>query len=315
MKRIGLVNIDTSHPIAWAKKMDTEELDMQYAMLYNDGFRKENEENWFIEKYNMLPKVTVIKELAKKCDIGFVQSCNWDKHIDQALPFIEEGKPVFIDKPMVGNVKDTKKIRELVKNGATIIGCSSARYAEEVQEFLALPLEERGEVVSVYVETGVDEFNYGVHAGEILSEIAGAKAVSCRYIGRAERCGTECDTYYVTFENGVRGTYVTYLSGWRKFNVSIITTKSSYCFTVNSGKIYMALLSRISKYLETGEQTTADIEKILNVTEFMLCGKRSRDVENGKEVYISELTDEDAFDGNAFEKAYGDAATEMYKDS
>lgn len=315
MKKIGLVNIDTSHPFSFAEKMDAApEMDMQYAMVYNDGFRGDDEVNWFINKYNMEGRAESIDELAEKCDIGFVQSCSWDDHIDQAMPFIERGKPVFLDKPMVGSVKDVARIRELVKNGANIIGSSSARYAAEIQDFLATPVEERGEVVSVYGESGVDEFNYGVHVGEILSEIAGAKAVSCKFTGEAVRDGMKCEIYTVRFENGVIGTYCTYLSGWRPFNVSIMTTKTSYCFKIDSSKIYVALLTRISEMLKTGERRTADVEKILNVTEFMLCGKRSRDFENGKEVKIEDLHADDAFDGTTFAKAYGAAAGVMYKD-
>ncbi|MBQ9985578.1 MAG: Gfo/Idh/MocA family oxidoreductase [Oscillospiraceae bacterium] len=315
MKKIGLVNIDTSHPFSWAQKMaDTPGLDMQYSMLFSDGFRGDDEVNWFINKYNMEGRAESIDELAEKTDIGFVQSCNWDKHVEQALPFINRGKPVLLDKPLVGSVKDIKRIRELIANGANIIGSSSARYAAEIQEFLAQPVEERGEVVTVYGESGVDEFNYGVHIGEILSEIAGAPAVSCRFTGTTERAGGKCELYTVRFANGVIGTYCTYLSGWRPFNVSIMTTKSSLCFKIDSSKIYMALLTRVSEMLKTGEQKTADIERILNVSEFMLCGKRSRDFENGREVRIEELQDDDAFDGYAFEKAYGAAASVMYKD-
>lgn len=315
MKKIGLVNIDTSHPFSWAQKMEANpELDMQYAMLFNDGFRGDDEVNWFINKYNMEGRAQSIDELAEKCDIGFVQSCNWEKHVDQAMPFIERGKPVLIDKPFVGSVKDIKRIRELMKNGAKIVGSSSARYANEIQEFLAIPVEERGEVVSVYGESGVDEFNYSVHVGEILSEVAGAPAVSCKFIGSAERDGGKCDIFSVRFENGVIGTYCTYLTGHRPFNVSIITTKTSTCFKIDALKLYMSLLTRVSEMLKTGEKTTADIERILNVSEFMICGKRSRDLENGREVKVSELRDDDKFDGYAFEKAYGSAAGVMYKD-
>ena len=315
MKKIGLVNIDTSHPFSWAEKMEaTPELDMQYAMLFSDGFRGDDEVNWFINKYNMMGRAATIDELAEKCDVGFVQSCNWEKHIEQALPFIKLGKPVLLDKPFVGSVSDIKKIRELQATGAKFIGSSSARYAEEIQEFLAKPVEERGEVISVYGESGVDEFNYGVHVGEILSELAGAKAVSCQFTASTEREGGKCEIYTVRFENGVIGTYVTYLSGWRPFNVSVMTTKTSCCFKIDSSKIYMALLTRVFEYLKTGKQTTADVETLLNVSEFMLCGKRSRDFENGREVLISELQDGDKFDGYAFEKAYGDAASVMYKD-
>lgn len=315
MKKIGLINIDTSHPLAFSQLMQDEtQLDMQYSMVYNDGFRDDNQVNWFVNKYNMEGRAESIEELAEKCDIGFIQSCNWDKHIEQAMPFIEKGKPVFLDKPMVGSESDVKKIRDLIKNGATIVGCSSARYCTEVQEFLALPIEERGEVVAVYAESGMDEFNYSVHVGEIISEIAGAKAVSCKFVDRVNRDDAECELFTVKFENGVIGTYCTYLSGWRNFNVSIITTKTSVCFKIDSSKLYIELLKRISEFLKTGKKATADVDTILNVTEFMLCGKKSRDSENGREVKISELSDCDSFDGAKFEEGYGASAAVLYKD-
>ena len=315
MKKIGLVNIDTSHPLSWAQKMaENPELNMQYSMVYNDSFRGDDEVNWLINKYNMDGRASSVEELAEKCDIGFVQSCNWEKHVEEALPFIKADKPVFLDKPFVGSVKDIKRIRELVNDGANIIGSSSARYAAEIQEFLAQPVEERGEVVSVYVESGVDEFNYSVHAGEILSELAGSRAVSCKFVGATERAGAKCEIFNVRFENGVIGTYCTYLSAHRPFNVSVITTKGSHCYTIDSSKIYMALLTRVSEMLKTGEKTTADVEQILNVSEFMLCGKRSRDFENGREVKIEELHEDDAFDGFAFSERYGSRAGVIYAD-
>lgn len=315
MKKIGIVNIDTSHPFNFSRIMEENpELDMQYSMIYNDSFRSDEEVEWFKNRYEMAGRAKTIEELAENTDIGFIQSCNWDDHIKEAMPFIERGKPVFFDKPIVGSVKDVKKIRELAANGAKILGSSSARYAEEIQEFLNTPVSERGEVVTVYCESGVDEFNYGVHAGEIISEIAGAKAVSAKYAGRAVRDGNECDVYTVNFENGVIGIYITYLSGWRPFNVSIMTTETAKIFTIDIGKIYPALLKRISEYLKTGEQKTADVETLLNVTEFMLAAKRSRDFEGGKEVKITDLKEDDAFDGTTFQKEYGAAAGVMYKD-
>lgn len=315
MKKIGLVNIDTSHPQGFSRRMaENKDFDMQYAMIYNDSFRGDDEVNWLINKYDMDGRAATIEELAAKTDIGFIQSCNWDNHLEQAMPFINVGKPVFIDKPMVGSVSDIKRTRELVKNGAKILGSSSARYCVEIQEFLNTPVEERGEVVAVYCEAGVDEFNYGVHAGEIISELAGAKAVSCKFNGRANRDGALCDSFTVKFENGVIGTYYTYLSGWRPFQVSIMTTKQSCSFKIDSGKLYAALLSRIAEYLKTGENTTTDVENILNVTEFMLCGKRSRDFENGKEVFVTDLHDDDGFDGQLFHEGYAAAAVTLYKD-
>ncbi len=312
MKKIGLVNIDTSHPQGFSAIMaQNAELDMQYTALFADGFRGDDEVNAFCAKYG-IERVATIEEMAEKTDIGFVQSCNWDKHIEQMMPYVNAGKPVFLDKPIVGSVADVKKVRELVKSGAKIIGSSSARYAAEIQDYLATPVETRGEVISAYVECGVDEFNYGVHVGEILSEIAGAKGISCKFLGTAERDGTKCEMYRVTFENGVVGIYCINMSGWRPFNVSIMTTKQSICFKIDSSKIYAALLTRISNYLKTGEQTTADVESLLNVTEFMLCGKKSRDSKDGAEVTLCELEDGDKFDGYVFEEFYASTSKPIY---
>ena len=315
MINIGLVSIDTSHPKTYAKNMaEYPELGLRYAMLYDDGFRSDDEVEWFIKKYNMLPRAKSIDELAEKTDAGFIQGCNWDKKLDQAIPFILRGKPVFIDKPFVGSIRDIKRVRELIAGGAKILGSSATRYAEEVQSFMQKPVEERGEVISVYVTSGNNEFDYAVHAGELLSEIAGARAVSCKYIGSTERESRKSELFTVRFENGVIGTYCTELTRWYPFSVTIVTTKTVYTTTIASSKVYYQILSRLSDTLHSGENILTDIDSLLNVTEFLLCGKRSRDFENGREVKLSELHEDDAFDGYVFANEYARNAKVIYED-
>ena len=120
MIKIGLVSIDVSHPLGFAEEIEKYCMDMKYEFLCKESFRGDDEAEWFKNRFGISEIVKNIEDMADKCDIGFVQSCNWEKHLEQALPFIEKGKPVFIDKPIVGSVKDIKKLRELVKNGAVI---------------------------------------------------------------------------------------------------------------------------------------------------------------------------------------------------
>ncbi len=315
MKKIGLVSIDTSHPKTYGRVMqENPEFGLQYSMVYDDGFRGEEEINWFVGKFCPQGRAETIEELAEKCDVGFLQGCNWDKKIDCAMPFIERGKPVFIDKPFLGSVKDIGRVRKLLRDGAFILGSSASRYAAEISDFLAKPKEERGEILSINIISGVDEFSYAVNACEALSELAGADAISCRYIGEAERDGGKCEIYCVRFENGIIGTYCLCLTKWHPFRVTVMTTKMSEIFTIDGSKVYKEILARLSSSLESGKTETADVERIINVTQFMLCGKRSRDFEDGREVFISELTDEDSFDGYQFEKDYAKKATVLYKD-
>ena len=315
MKKIGLVSIDTSHPRTYGRVMlENPEFGLRYSMVYDDGFRGDDELNWFIEKYGLEGRAETIEELAEKTDVGFLQGCNWDKKIEQAMPFIRRGKPVFIDKPFVGSMKDIARVQKLIDDGAFILGSSASRYAREISDFLAKPVEERGEILSINIISGVDEFNYAVNACEALSELAGADAVSCRFIGETERDGGKCELYCVRFENGIIGTYCLCLTKWHPFRVTVMTTKMSEIFTIDSAGVYKEILKRLSGSLNTGKAETADVERIMNVTRFMLCGKRSRDLEGGREVFISELSEEDAFDGYVFEEGYAKKATVLYKD-
>jgi len=315
MIKIGGVSLDVSHPLGFAEELEKYCMDMQYEWVCPVSFRGEDEADWFVKRFGLAGKVDKIEDMVDKVDVGFVQSCNWDKHLEQAMPFIKAGKPVFLDKPVVGSVKDAKKLTELVKGGAYVIGSSSARHADEIQAFLKKPVEERGEIVSMFGTCGVDEFNYSIHIVEIFSEIAGAKATACRFDGYGVAPdGHKVETYTLEFENGMIAHYHTYIGGWRPFHLTIMTTKGSYQIAIDSSKIYVALLREIYRELKNGKSNLADVETLINCSLVMLCGKTSRDELGGAKVALTDLTDEDNYDGYAFEKTYAANASKIYKD-
>ncbi|MBR4892995.1 MAG: Gfo/Idh/MocA family oxidoreductase [Clostridia bacterium] len=314
MVKVGLVNLDITHPKAWGERMEYFCMDIKYHYLCNKGFRKADEEDWFVKRYNLEGKVNEIEDMVDKVDIGFIQSCNWDNHLDYAMPFIKKGKPVFIDKPMVGSVKDIKRAKELVKNGAKIIGCSSVRYAKEIREFLAKPVEERGEIISVFGTSGVDEFNYSVHIVEALSNIVGCKIVNNKFVGKTEKDGFSCEIYNMEFENGVVGTYHVGSGMWRPFHIVIFTTKGTFHIDIDTKDIYVNFIREIYKEVMGKPNEIADIDTILNCTEAMLCGKISKEEKDGEKIWVKDLPQDAAFDGNAFEKEYAAKSLIVYKD-
>ena len=311
MIKIGLVDIDVSHPGAFAATMEELSLPMRYTHVTNLGFREEDEVAAFAAASGAVICQT-LEELAEAADVGFIQSCNWEKHLDYAMPFIERGKPVFIDKPMVGAVADVRRVRALSEAGAVILGSSSARYAPELSEFLSRPREERGDVLHLFASAGVDEFNYGMHVGEILGKLAGAPAASCRYAGRSEeRDGRYTETFFATYENGVAATYALCKGQWQPFEVSILTTKGTTSFRIDSSRIYGALLTNLAAALEGRPCELASVEEITDAVLMMLAGKVSRE-RRGEVVRVDELPEEAAFDGYEFERGYAAAARKIY---
>ena len=81
MIRIGTVNIDTSHAPSFAEILLKGDR-ARYTAIYNDGFRTEEEVADFITKYGLEKRYTSLEEMAKNIDVAFIQSCDWDRHIE-----------------------------------------------------------------------------------------------------------------------------------------------------------------------------------------------------------------------------------------
>lgn len=308
MVRIGVVNIDTSHPKAFTGILHAGDR-ARYVAVYNDGFRGEDEVNGFIASAGIEKRCDTVEELAGMVDVGFIQGCNWDKHLSYIEPFVAKGKPVFIDKPVVGNLADVQRLRAYVARGAVILGSSCMRYAPEIAEFLAISKEERGEIVSLHSICGVDEFNYAIHAVEAIGGLAGTGAVSCQFLGASDLGGVHAETYAVLFQNGVVATYSVTYGQWQKSVVTVLTSKKSYVVTPAG---YEAMLDRVIASVETGTVQTAPVEDILESILIMLAGRISRE-QGGGAVKLSEIpADDPGFDGDLFEKGYAAAAKKLY---
>ena len=313
MYRIGVVNLDVSHPKAFSEYL-RKGTRARYAAVFNDGFRGDDEVKAFMAANGIEKRSSSVAELAQEVDIGFVQGCNWDKHLDYAREFVRAGKPVFIDKPIVGNLRDCLALEQLARDGAVIYGSSSLRYADEVASFAALPVEERGEIVHVTATVGVDEFNYAIHAVETIMGLLGpdARAESVAYVGRSgwEKAG--CDSYFVRFKNGVSACYHIYLNTWQASTMTVVTTKKTVCTVIDAGVAYGAMLDRICDMLDGKPDRIVPVESLTESIKIMLAGRSSR-LKGGVPVRLCELSVEDeGFDGYAFEKGYAAAASKIY---
>lgn len=308
MVRIGCINIDTSHPRAFNEIFCRGDR-ARYVAVYNDGFRGDGEVEGFMKLCGIERRAQSVEEVAQQVDVGFIQGCNWDKHLSYVEPFFRLGKPVFLDKPMVGCLHDVQKLRAYVEQGAVILGSSCMRYAPAIVDFLALPEEERGKIVSVHSTCGVDEFNYAIHAVEAIGGLLGRGAVSCQYVGGGEVDGIRGETYAVQYASGAVATYGMTYGQWQKSAVHVLTTKKTYALEPAG---YENMLERVIASVETGQAQTAPVEDILESILIMLAGRISR-ARGGARVALAEIPPEDpGFDGDAFEREYAASAKPLY---
>lgn len=311
MFRIGLVNLDTSHPRSFALYLEKLRRG-RYAALYNDGFRGDDEVGAFMERFGVEKRCATIEELAALVDIGFIQGCDWDRHLAQARPFIAAGKPVFIDKPLAGSLSDCLEFESLAAGGAVILGSSSLRYAAEVEDFRRDG--GTGRVLNVFATAGVDEFNYGVHVAEMIGGLLGTGAHSCRFVGGAAAGGVTGETFFVRYRDGRTATFHTCQGAPQPFEAVVTGVQGTHRFRVDTSRIYGALLDRICDFMETGRNTLAPVPALTESVRIMLAGRISR-ASGGREVSLEEIPRRDpGYDGAAFERGYAAAAPKIYLD-
>jgi hypothetical protein len=221
------------------------------------------------------------------------------------MPFIEAGVPVFIDKPLAGNIKDVKIFEELASQGKVILGTSAMRYTYEHESFFAIPEEERGNIIHISVMVGVDEFNYAIHAVEsIMGFLGDVTPVSTRYLGTNTVGDVPCDSFYVLFENGASACYHICKKGWQPSTALVMTSKTSFAYKIDSNKVYEAMLKQVCAYMAGKENKLATVKQMTDSIKIMLAGKKSM-ANGGTTENIADLTEADpSFDGSAFEEFY-----------
>ena len=73
------------------------------------------------------------EEMINNIDVVLLARDDAENHYEMAKVFIENGIPIFIDKPLAYNIKEAEKIYSINKN-SLIYTCSSIRFAKEFSE-------------------------------------------------------------------------------------------------------------------------------------------------------------------------------------
>jgi len=297
--RIGLVDLDTSHPQSWVPI--ERESGHEVIGVWDGG---SVHPAGYAEKFAAdlgIPRVYVsLEEMAGDVDCAIIHGCDWDTHVEKARVFVEAGRSVLIDKPLAGTLSDLRQIEEWARQGARVSGGSSVRFCEEIKEWQNRPVEERGTPDTVLCGCAVDEFNYGIHAYSMLFGIMGPGAVSVRHLGKGVQRRVQ-----VKWPDGRMGFVVVgEAEKWIPFYASITTEKSAHIFQADPTKLYRALLEVMLPYL-AGETDKPPLSpEALVEPELCALAARQSWLNGDKEVRLEDVADDDGYDGAAFASAY-----------
>ena len=303
--KLGLVGLCTSHPESWVpiirEMTKAGTVDVEIVCAWDSGeTRPEGFAAEFCQKFSIPTVVEKLEDMLDMVDGIILHTTNWDKHIEQARPFVEADKAVLIDKPIVGNMRDANIFLDWMKQGKRLTGGSSLRFVREVRELLARPVEERGEVHTAYAAIGVDDFNYGIHAYAILSCLMGPGIQSAQFI-----CESKQKNILIRWNDGRVAFLTVGKAVWLPFGVTAVTDKNIFMLPTDNTRIYKSLLEAQLPYL-TGktDDPPLSIEEILE-PELAAMAARVSWMNNGRKIFLTDLRqDMKGYDGGQFAREY-----------
>lgn len=181
MKRIGFVGTENSHVDHFIRFLNTEERHAGYhAEVLSGG---ENERNTKLASGGgITTTVGEPTELIGQVEGAIVATRDGGKHAEQAIPLLEAGVAVLVDKPLAVTVDEADKIIAAAEKGnTTIVSSSALRFVPEMEQ---LKDEANGPIQHITVAGAADpdsEYSglsfYGIHHIETAFEILGNPTV------------------------------------------------------------------------------------------------------------------------------------------
>jgi predicted dehydrogenase len=232
-----------------------------------------------------VPIVESIDELIQRVDAVLLETNDGRPHLEQALPVLRAGKPLFIDKPIAGSLADAIEIFEAAeKLGTPVFSSSSLRYTPGAQ---AIRGGEIGEVVGCDAyspasleATHPDLFWYGIHGVESLFTVMGT---GCERVVRVHT--QDMDVVVGTWKDGRIGTFRGMRTGKRGYGGLAFGTKETR--EIGSFAGYEPLLVQIVQFFHSGKAPVTAAET-LEIYAFMEAADESKR-RGGTPVSIAEV--------------------------
>lgn len=295
--RLGLIGLDTSHVIAFTSRFNEPDnpnhvpggrvvaafkggsADIESSHTRVEGYTKTLVEKYGVKIYDN------IKEVCENVDAILLTSLDGRPHLSQVRPVFQANKPVFVDKPVAGTLKDAVEIYRLAKESKVpCFSSSSLRWYPGVVEVANADV---GELISVLSYGPApsephhpDLFWYGIHPTEALFTVMGT---GCETVTRTS---TE-DTVVVTgiWKDGKVGTLHGLAKG--RFGYKVTAFGSKAIVEQTKGGDYTPMLREVIKFFNTGKPPVAP-ETTLEIYAFMEAADESKR-RGGTPVKISEV--------------------------
>jgi predicted dehydrogenase len=284
--RVGLIGIDTSHATAFTQLLnddnDPHHVTGARVVAAFKGGSPDIKDSWSrVEGYTAELRdkrgvhiMDTIEALCAEVDVVMLESVDGRPHLAQAKPVIAARKPLFVDKPVAGSLRDAIELYRLAADAKVpIFTSSSYRFYDSMVALKAASVGEIRAVISsgpAHLEQHhPDLYWYGIHPTEALFTILGA---GCETVSRTTSADTDVVTG--TWSDGRVGTLVALRAGPLPHKVIVYGTKGT-AEQQSGHDDYAPLVAEIVRFFQTGV-APVNSEESLAIYAFMEAADESK---------------------------------------
>lgn len=296
MLRVGIVDCDTSHVVAFTQRLNHVGIAEEHwvegarveAAIPGVSLLSPERIAGFVEQLRDygVEILAQPEDLVGRVDAALVESADGSVHLERALPLIEAGLPLFVDKPFATSTAAARRLVEAAEQyDVALTSASALRYALEVQD-VQRRREDLGAVLGVdaYSPASLHPrnpglFHYGVHAVETLYALlgTGCQAVRCVWQEGAEVVvGRWSDGRLGTVRGTRRGTH--------SYGFTAFCEHQVVPATINARYVYRELLKVVVAMFQT-RRWPLSAEELIEPVAFQAAGLQSAQ-RGGEEVRL-----------------------------
>lgn len=282
MARVGLVDLDTSHPGAFTPLLRAMGHDI--VAVWHHGPAQE-----FAAAYDIPHVFDDLYAMADEVDLAVVSGADWSTHVERVTPFVVADKAVFLDKPFAGNAPDLAELVTLSQR-TRMSGGSALRWAVERDPDAEFAL----------AGCSGHEFDYGLHAYSLLHGLLGPGMRRTRWLGGHGQARVE-----IAWADGRTGMVsVGETSARHPFHATILSGRSVRHVDVDPSTLYETMLRAVVPYLAGQAPDPMPMADLVEPELAALAALRSRH-DGGRWVDLDDPeVAEVEYDGPAFAAAY-----------
>lgn len=223
--------------------------------------------------------VDTVSDFIGKVDAVIIARDDYENHAAMALPLLEAGLTVFVDKPLSVDQEELKRCRPYLEHGK-LMSCSGLRFARELDDARAT-IDTYGTIRFARGAVLNNWEQYGIHMLEAMLHVLPGNPVSVTALANAH------DAFSIALDDGATLQIDALGRVPKTFQVDIWGSDRRSTHEINDNfTAFRRTLWRFVEMIRSGEPAI-NPDDTMNLMKTLIAGRRAE--ENGETVLLSDI--------------------------